>query len=120
MATDGKYLMKSVIHIPNQPKAPTVIPISIHEKLYPPHAAGMNSRVSDWKMMLKRSSHIPMLMKIERMNRNAMFVRKDLIHNNCGKIQLQKVIPQNAIQYSPNGRNQNWKRSKVLLLNHAV
>ena len=112
--------MNKVIHMPNHPNAPTVIPISTGEKLYPPHAAGMNSRESDWKMMLKRSNHIPMLMKIERTKRNGMFVLNDLIQRSCGKIQLQKVIPQNAIQYSPNGRNQNWKRSKVLLLNHAV
>ena len=66
--------------------------------------AGSKSCDSDVTMMTKRSSHIPMLTKIEMTNRAARFVRTRLKKSSSGTTTLHVSMPQEKRRYSPNIR----------------
>ena len=58
---------------------------------YRPQADGMKSLVSEITTMTKRSSHIPVLMMSDMMNRAATFRRTFSNHSNCGVKILQRI-----------------------------
>ena len=58
-------------------------------------------------MMMKRSVHIPMLIKIEMANKAAGFRRTARRNSASGKIELQKIASQTSGAYVPVARNRN-------------
>ena len=63
---------------------------------------------------------MPMLMKIEIMNCQAMLVRTRLNQKSCGESTLQVTIVQYAHQYGPNARLMNVNCSNGLWLHQAM
>src|SRR6478752_1731408 len=89
MAITGSCRMKSRNHMKNQPNDPSRMPKSTHVGRYPPHCHGSNSCESDGMTMTKRSNHIPMLMKIERMKSQLVLRRSFCEKSESGRTMLQ-------------------------------
>src|SRR5688572_1726541 len=116
----GRFLMNSRNHMKNQPKLPRRIEVSTQLGMYPDHCHGSNSCESDGTMITKRSYHIPMLIRIERMNSQDGFRRSFCEKSDSGKIMLQVIMIHAAHHHCPNTRFQKYDCSNSLALYQAV
>ena len=71
-----------------------------------PHCHGSNSCDSDGTTITNRSNHIPMLMKIERMNSQVGLRRSFCENSDSGSIMLQMSMIHAAQAHWPNTRFQ--------------
>src|SRR5918999_1058313 len=106
MAITGNCLMNSRNHIENQPKLPSRIDQSTQVGLYVVHCQGSNSCESDGTTITNRSNHIPRLMKIERIQSHAGFLRSLWEKSERGKTMLQMIMIHAAHAHCPKTRFQ--------------
>src|SRR5215813_1355845 len=78
----------------NQANAPSVINPSVSDIRYQPHCDGLKLLVREPAIITNRSSHIPMLMKIEMTHSAARFTRIRGENSSSGIRQLHSTITQ--------------------------
>src|SRR5437763_3600925 len=91
----GKFFTNSRKKRKNQAKLPAVIAPSTHVGRYTPtHSAGSKLCARELTMITNRSSHMPMLMRIEMTKSVRKLVRTRFQKSDSGTRQLQNTIVQ--------------------------
>src|SRR5690606_13060200 len=111
IASTGSCFTNSRNHMKNQPNEPAMNAMSTHDGVYVVHCQGSNSCDSDGITITKRSNHIPMLMKIERMNSHIGFRRRFCEKSESGRIMLHVSNVHSAHHHWPNVRFQKYSCS---------
>src|SRR4051812_44198335 len=105
MEMAGKFFTNSRKNRKNHAKLPAVMAPSTQVGRYAPtHSAGSKLCARELTMMTKRSSHMPMLIRIEMTKSVRKLVRTRFQNSESGTRQLQKTIVQKNGAYAPVAR----------------